>query len=128
MTFKSPPSVPPVDRLAALLRRFRVQAQLFHTGALCGVTHFPAQAGRGFLHVLSQGETVITHRRGAAVPKRMEVRVPTLMFYPQALTHEFHNAPMEGAQFIAVHKNKFIPFSQAWESRVRVESWSKLAV
>lgn len=87
------------DRLEALLQRFRVQAKLFHTGALCGVSAFPAEPGRGFLHVLRHGEMVITHKRGAALPKRIEVREPTLMFYPQALTHEFHNEPVSGSQF-----------------------------
>jgi AraC-like DNA-binding protein len=90
---------PSIDRLAALLQRFRVKAHLFHTGALCGVSSFPAQEGRGFLHVLRQGETVITHRRGAGLPRRIELSEPTLMFYPQALTHEFHNAPVKGSEF-----------------------------
>jgi AraC-like DNA-binding protein len=90
---------PSIDRLAALLQRFRVKAQLFHTGALCGVSSFPAQEARGFLHVLRHGAMVITHRRGAALPRRIEVREPTLMVYPQALTHEFHNAPVKGSQF-----------------------------
>ena len=90
---------PSTDRLAALLLRFRVKAQLFHTGALCGLSSFAAEPGRGFLHVLRQGEMVITHRRGAAVPKRIELRDPTLMFYPRSLTHEFHTASAHGADF-----------------------------
>ena len=44
----------PVDRLSSLLERFRVHAHLFHAAPLCGVTHFAAQPGRGFLHVLRQ--------------------------------------------------------------------------
>ncbi len=90
---------PSIDRLDALLQRFRVKAQLFHTGALCGVSSFPAQEGRGFLHVLRHGEMVITHRRGAAIPRRVELREPTLMFYPQSLTHEFHTTPVTGSEF-----------------------------
>ena len=42
----------PIDRLSSLLERFRVRAHLFHAGPLCGVTHFAARPGRGFLHVL----------------------------------------------------------------------------
>lgn len=89
----------PLDRLSSLLDRFRVSAQLFHTGALCGVSTFDAQPGRGFLHVLRQGELVVTHRKGAGVTRRIEAREPTLFFYPQPLTHQFHNAPQEGADF-----------------------------
>lgn len=95
----SPAPPQPLDRLSALLERFRVRAQLFHTGALCGVTSFAAEPGRGFLHVLRRGEMVITHRRGTGVTQRIEVREPTLVFYPQPLAHDFHNAPAEGSDF-----------------------------
>ena len=95
----SPAAPQPLDRLSALLERFRVRAQLFHTGALCGFTTFAAEPGRGFLHVLRRGEMVITHRRGTGVAQRIEVREPTLVFYPQPLAHDFHNAPAEGSDF-----------------------------
>lgn len=94
---KAPPH--PIDRLSALLERFRVRAQLFHTGALCGVSRFSAEPGRGFLHVLRRGEMVITHRRGSGLARRIEVREPSLVFYPQPLAHDFHNAPAEGSDF-----------------------------
>ena len=89
----------PIDRLSALLERFPVRAHLFHTGGLCGVSSYAAQPGRGFLHVLRRGEMVVTHRRGARVLQRIEVREPTLLFYPQPLDHDFHNAPTDGADF-----------------------------
>ncbi len=90
----------PVDRLSSLLERFRVRAHLFHAGPLCGVTHFAAQPGRSFLHVLRRGEMVVTHRARGGVPRRIEVREPTLLFYPRPLTHDFHNAPAEGSDFV----------------------------
>lgn len=94
------PASPPVDRLSALLERFRVRAHLFHAGALCGVTHFDAQAGRAFLHVLRRGDMVVTHRPRSGAPRKIEVKEPTLLFYPRPLAHEFHNAPSEGADFV----------------------------
>jgi len=90
----------PIDRLSALLERFRVRAHLFHAGPLCGVTHFAAQPGRAFLHVLRRGEMALTHRRGSGAPRRIEVREPTLVFYPRPLAHDFHNAPAEGSDFV----------------------------
>lgn len=90
----------PVDRLSALLERFRVHAHLFHAGALCGVTHFDAQPGRGFLHVLRRGEMVVTHRLRSGAPRKINVVEPTLLFYPRPLDHQFHNAPTEDSDFV----------------------------
>jgi AraC-like DNA-binding protein len=90
---------PSIDRLSALLDRFRVRAHLFHTGPLCGVTHFDAAPGRGFLHVLRQGEMSVTHPARSGPPRRVKVREPSLLFYPRPLAHDFHNAPTEGSDF-----------------------------
>lgn len=96
----APSATQPVDRLSALFERFRVHAHLFHAGPLCGVTHFDAQEGRGFLHVLRRGEMVVTHRSPSGAPRTIRVDEPTLLFYPQPLAHQFHNAPVEGADFV----------------------------
>ena len=88
-----------VDRLSSLLERFRVRAHLFHAGPLCGVTHYAAMPGRGFLHVLRRGEMALTHKPRSGVPKRIHVREPSLLFYPRPLEHDFHCAPEEGSDF-----------------------------
>ena len=93
-------SAGPVDRLSGLLERFRVRAHLFHAGPLCGVTHFDAQEGRGFLHVLRKGEMVVTHRPRSGAPRKIKVTEPTLLLYPRPLEHQFHNAPTEGSDFV----------------------------
>ncbi len=90
----------PVDRLSTVLERFRLRAHLFHNGPLCGVTHFAAEPGRGFLHVLRRGEMVVTHRAGSGARRRIQVSEPTLLFYPRPLAHDFHNAPQDGADFV----------------------------
>jgi len=92
----SPDSSSP-DRLSALLERFRVRAHLFHTGPLCGVTRFD-EAGRGFLHVLRQGRTEVTHA-SRGLPPRLVIEEPSLLFYPRYAVHTFHNPPVEGSQF-----------------------------
>lgn len=88
-----------VDRLSSLLERFRVRAHLFHNGPLCGVTHYAAEPGRGFLHVMRRGEMVLTHRARSGAPKKLRITEPTLLFYPRPLAHDFHNAPAEGCDF-----------------------------
>lgn len=93
-------SAGPVDRLSGLLERFRVHAHLFHAGPLCGVTHFDAREGRGFLHVLRRGEMVVTHRPRSGAPRKIKVSEPTLLLYARPLEHQFHNAPTEGSDFV----------------------------
>ena len=88
-----------IDRLAALLDRFRVRASLFHTGPLCGRSRFDAQPDRAFLHVLRRGRLQIRHRRDGGPPQRIVVEQPTLVLYPRALHHEFVNPPREGSDF-----------------------------
>ncbi len=94
-------SAPPaVDRLSALLERFRVRAHLFHAGPLCGLTHFDAKPGRAFLHVLRRGGMVVTHRARSGAPRRLTLSEPTLLFYPRPLQHGFHTAPQDGSDFV----------------------------
>ncbi|MBJ7310032.1 AraC family transcriptional regulator [Rugamonas sp. CCM 8940] len=92
------PAAAPLDRLAALLDRFPVRAHLFHSGPLCGVSHFAAQAGRGFLHVLRKGSMELAAPAGPG-GARIVVNEPSLLLYPRALTHTFHNAPADGPDF-----------------------------
>lgn len=93
-------ALPPIDRLSSLMERFHVRAHLFHSGPLCATTHFAAEKGRGFLHVLRRGEMVVTHSARAGVPRKLVVKEPSLLFYPRPLSHNFHNAPTEGSDFV----------------------------
>ncbi|MEO8670213.1 MAG: AraC family transcriptional regulator [Tahibacter sp.] len=87
------------DRLSALLEHFGARAHLFHAGPLCGATHFAAQPGRGFLHVMRNGSMSVSHRQDGRRRRRIEVCEPSLLFYPRPLTHDFHNEPTHGAEF-----------------------------
>jgi AraC-like DNA-binding protein len=86
-----------IDRLSALLERFRVHASMFHTGALCGTTVFEAQPGRAFLHVLRRGEMEVRHRKGATPMDRFRITEPTVLLYPRPLRHTFINPPRDGS-------------------------------
>jgi AraC-like DNA-binding protein len=92
-------AMPPVDRLSGLLERFRVRAQLFHSGALCGLSHFDASQGHGYLHVLRRGSLKVSHPVGRVRPASLVIKEPSLLFYPRPLTHRFHNPPLEGSDF-----------------------------
>lgn len=89
----------PVDRLSALLEQFRARARLFHSGPMCGLTRFPPEDGRGFLHVLRRGRMEVRHPAGQDLPRRLALDEPTLLFYPRPVRHDFHNPPRDGSDF-----------------------------
>ena len=91
--------LPPVDRLAGVLQNFRFQAQLFHSGPLCGLTSFDAGEGHAYLHVLRRGQLEVSHPGSRDIPASMHFEEPTLLFYPRPFSHRFHNPPREGADF-----------------------------
>jgi len=88
-----------IDRLSAILERFRVQAQLHHSGSLCGINRFDAGDGSGYLHVLRRGTLEVRHPRARDVPRIMHFGEPTVLFYPRPFTHHFHDPQAEGADF-----------------------------
>lgn len=89
----------PVDRLSALLDRFRIRASLFHAGPLCGRTPFEAQPHRAFLHVLRRGRLQIEHPARTGLRRQLVVDEPTLVLYPRSVHHTFVNPPREGSDF-----------------------------
>lgn len=89
-----------VDRLSGLLERMRIEAQLHHAGALCGLNHFDACDGHGYLHVLRRGRLEVRHPGARdGVPKVVRFDEPAILFYPLPFTHRFHNSPADGADF-----------------------------
>jgi len=92
-------AAPPIDRLSNILERFRVHTQLHHAGALCGLSHFDACEGNGYLHVLRRGRLEVRHPGARDVPRSIRFNEPALLLYPRPLTHHFHNPPREGADF-----------------------------
>lgn len=90
---------PPIDRLSGILERFRVQAQLHHSGALCGLNHFDACDGHGYLHVLRRGTLEVQHPGSREVPETLRFDEPTLLLYPRPFTHRFRNPPVDGSDF-----------------------------
>jgi AraC-like DNA-binding protein len=94
-----------VDRLSALLERFRVRTELFHSGELCGRHTFDAMPGRAFLHVLRRGEMEVRHRRGDTLATRVRLTEPTLLLYARPVHHAFINAPHDGSDFTCATVN-----------------------
>ena len=87
------------DRLEALLSRFRVNARLFHSGALCGVNDFAPEQGRGQLHLVQRGPLRVEHADGYS----LDVREPSLLFYPQPFAHRFISDSEHGADMACAY-------------------------
>ncbi|MBX3193661.1 MAG: AraC family transcriptional regulator [Microbacteriaceae bacterium] len=88
-----------IDRLSPLLESFRVHTRLFHTGPLCGVTTFAAVPGRGFLHILREGEMELAHEGAPGLGGVRRIDEPSVLFYPRPVAHVFRNAPTEDSDF-----------------------------
>lgn len=120
----APPAPLTIDRLSALLDRFRVHASLFHSGALCGTTVFQPQPGRAFLHVLRRGEMEVRHRAGETQMTRFRISEPTVLLYPRPLWHTFVNPPRDGSDLTCATLDfsggEHHPIVQALPSMLRV--------
>lgn len=80
------------DRLAVLLERFAVSAQVFHAGALCGINTLEAEGGLGQLHLIQRGPLEVFHNGTS-----LRIEAPSLLMYPRATTHRFVSDPERGA-------------------------------
>ena len=88
-----------MDRLSPLFARFSLSADVFYSGALCGVVDFPNDRGIGMLHVLRRGSLRVIHANG----ERVEVVAPTLLFYRQASVHRFEVDDPAGCDLVCAH-------------------------
>ena len=81
-----------VDRLAVLLERFSVTAQVFHAGALCGINTLEGEAGVGQLHLIRRGPLEVFHGNTS-----LGIDQPSLLLYPRAMSHRFVSDAEKGA-------------------------------
>jgi AraC-like DNA-binding protein len=81
------------DRLDALLQRFSIHAQMFHSGALCGFHNFPATEPNGQLHLIKAGSVRVQHARATPI----DIIEPSLLFYPRPFEHQLLTDPVQGA-------------------------------
>ena len=89
-----------VDRLAVLLERFSINAQVFHAGALCGINALDGAGDAGQLHLVRRGPLDVFHSDGGA-PLRIEA--PSLLLYPRPTAHRFVTDPERGADMVCAN-------------------------
>jgi len=86
------------DRLAILLERFPVTAQVFHAGALCGINTLEGGGGLGQLHLVRRGPVEVFHGNAS-----LHVTQPSLLLYPRPMTHRFVSDPVRGADMVCAN-------------------------
>lgn len=91
---------PSADRIGTVLDRFRVQAETFFAGPLCGVSQYDSSRGLGFMHVLRSGHMEVAHEGADGATQRVVLTEPTLIFYPRPWTHGFVNPERDGSDLL----------------------------
>lgn len=103
MTESSAPVRPQIDRLSGLLEQFRINTHLIDAGPLRGVRRYAGDA-QGHLHVVRNGVLRVTHPTGGPLPEEVLVDVPSVLFYPRPVPHEFHpGAPRPETTCASLH-------------------------
>ncbi|WP_299451479.1 AraC family transcriptional regulator [uncultured Pigmentiphaga sp.] len=86
------------DRLAALMAHFPVSAQVFNTGALCGLNTVEDDGARGQLHLVRSGSVEVRYRS-----ESLHVNHPSLLLFPRPLRHQFITDPTRGADMVCAN-------------------------
>ena len=84
-----------VDRLAVLLERFSIRAEVFQAGTLCGVHALSGDGDAGQLHLVRRGPVEVHH--GGAM---LRIEMPSLLLYPRPMAHRFVTDPERGADMV----------------------------
>ncbi len=85
-----------MDRLSTLLEHFSLRAGVFHTGSLCGIHRFQADALRGHLHLVERGLVRIT----GVGRSHLLITEPTIVFLPRPGKHRVVADEREGADAV----------------------------
>jgi len=85
-----------MDKLSPLFSRFTLSARVFYSGILCGASDFDISAGIGHLHLLRQGRLKISQQN----KKIIEVKQPSVIFYPRPHQHRFEVKHQDGAELV----------------------------
>ncbi|MEO8673032.1 MAG: AraC family transcriptional regulator [Tahibacter sp.] len=87
------------DRLEALLERFSVRAQMFHSGTLCGINDLTPDGDTGQLHLIKRGSVDVS----LGGPVALHITTPSLLLYPRPLPHRFVMDSNDGADLACAH-------------------------
>jgi AraC-like DNA-binding protein len=84
------------DQIDLLLQAFSLKARLIFMGNLCDITNFDAGEGVAHIHVLRGGKMDVMPGQGS----RLELREPSLLFFPRPTNHRLLPVMPEGADLL----------------------------
>ncbi|MBQ0729592.1 MAG: AraC family transcriptional regulator [Oleispira antarctica] len=89
-----------MDRLSEILIRFSMNAQVFFSGNLCGITPFGASDNsEGHLHLLKSGKLTLIDDQG----EKTVFDRPTVIFFPQASHHRIITSESDQAELVCAN-------------------------
>lgn len=109
-----------MDRLSLLFERMNLRAQVFYSGALCGIANFPNDNGQAMLHVLQRGTVRVVGQPSEV----FEVTQPSLLFYRASCPHRFEVDDQSGARLVCA----FIDFGAGMGNQVLLGMPERLLV
>ncbi len=86
-----------MDILSEVLNHLSINASVFHSGEMCGISRFEEeQANTGHLHLLRRGAISLVEASG----KTQSIVEPSLIFYPRPVKHKFSTDPGQIAELV----------------------------
>lgn len=85
-----------MDKLSQILQDLEVNADVFFSGNLCGLSSFNDHQGASFLHFLESGTLSLTTEQGHSV----SLAAGSVIFFPSGVDHRVEIAPGEDAKLV----------------------------
>lgn len=85
-----------MDQLSQIINTFSIQAGVFYTGKLCGLSSFENEAIEGHIHILKSGRLSIS---GTEKPE-FTITEPSVIFFPRPKSHKLLAKESDEAEVI----------------------------
>jgi len=85
-----------MDKLSYVLQNLEVNADVFFSGSLCGISSFDDNQDASFLHFLESGTLTLTTESGHSI----ELEAGSVIFFPSGCEHKVDIAPTADAKLV----------------------------
>ena len=85
-----------MDQLSQIINRFSIQAGVFYTGKLCGLSSFEEHSIEGHIHILKSGRLKISSQND----RDITLSEPSIVFFPRHKSHKLTATESDNAEVI----------------------------